>query len=51
VLLELIESIPSIVENRFSKGVATEAAMVSGFAPGREADTIIVGKSTLGILL
>ncbi len=37
-----------MVENSFSSGVATDAAMVSGLAPGREADTEIVGKSTLG---
>ena len=39
VLVEVIESMPAIVENCFSIGVATAAAMVSGFAPGRFADT------------
>ena len=39
---------PAMVENCFSKGVATEEAMVSGLAPGREALTWIVGKSTFG---
>ena len=48
VLVELIESMPAIVENCFSSGVATEEAMVSGLAPGSEADTEMVGKSTLG---
>jgi hypothetical protein len=33
-LLELIESTPAMVENSFSKGVATAEAMVSGLAPG-----------------
>jgi hypothetical protein len=39
---------PAIVENCFSRGVATAAAMVSGLAPGSWAETWIVGKSTLG---
>jgi hypothetical protein len=38
-LLELIELTPAIVENCFSSGVATEAAMVSGLAPGSPALT------------
>jgi hypothetical protein len=33
-LVEVIESRPAIVENWPSSGVATEAAMVSGEAPG-----------------
>jgi hypothetical protein len=41
-------SIPSIVENWRSNGVATEEAMVSGLAPERLAFTTIVGKSTFG---
>src|SRR5689334_22236863 len=45
---EVIESRPAMVENCFSSGVATAAAIVSGFAPGRPADTWMVGKSTLG---
>src|SRR6266571_4527173 len=45
---EVIWSIPGIVENCFSSGVATAAAMVSGLAPGSWAETWIVGKSTLG---
>ena len=31
-----------------SSGVATVAAIVSGLAPGSEAETEIVGKSTCG---
>ena len=31
-----------------SSGVATEEAMVSGLAPGKPADTEMVGKSTCG---
>ena len=45
---ELMESTPAMVENSFSSGVATDDAMVSGLAPGRAADTEMVGKSTLG---
>ena len=48
VLDEVIESTPAMVENCFSSGVATAEAMVSGLAPGRVADTWMVGKSTLG---
>jgi hypothetical protein len=47
-LVEVIESTPAIVENCFSSGMATAEAMVSGVAPGRDALTRIVGKSTLG---
>ena len=45
---ELIESIPGRLENCFSSGVATAAAIVSGFAPGRFSLTWMVGKSTVG---
>src|SRR5437879_11290477 len=48
---EVIWSTPAIVENCFSRGVATADAMVSGLAPGRLALTWIVGKSTFGRLL
>ena len=48
VLLELIELTPAIVENCFSSGVATDAAIVSGLAPGRPALTWMVGKSMVG---
>src|ERR1700757_1186429 len=43
-----IVSRPAIVENCRSSGVATDAAIVSGLAPGSEADTWIVEKSTSG---
>jgi hypothetical protein len=46
--VEFIESRPAIVVNCFSSGVATADAIVSGEAPGRLAETWIVGKSTLG---
>ena len=41
--VELIDSMPAMVENSRSSGVATEDAMVSGFAPGRPALTWMVG--------
>ena len=47
-LVEVIESKPAMVVNCFSSGVATDEAMVSGLAPGRPAETWMVGKSTLG---
>ncbi len=46
--VDVIESMPAMVENCFSIGVATEEAIVSGLAPGRDALTKIVGKSTFG---
>ena len=36
-LTEVIESMPAMVENCFSSGVATAEAMVSGLAPGSSA--------------
>jgi hypothetical protein len=39
---------PGMVENSFSRGVATDEAMVSGLAPGRLALTEMEGKSTAG---
>ena len=48
---ELIVVTPSMVENSRSRGVATEAAIVSGLAPGSEALTRMVGKSTFGSAL
>ena len=42
-LTEDIESMPEMVENCRSNGVATAEAMVSGLAPGRLAETWIVG--------
>ena len=43
VLVEVIVSMPGMVENSFSSGVATDEAMVSGLAPGRLALTEMVG--------
>ncbi len=43
VLVELIMDSPAMVENCFSSGVATEAAMISGLAPGSEAVTLMIG--------
>src|SRR6476469_2117274 len=48
MLVEFIGSRPAIVVNCFSSGVATADAIGSGEAPGRFAETWIVGKSTLG---
>jgi hypothetical protein len=48
VLVELMESMPAMVANWRSRGVATVEAMVSALAPGRLAETWMVGKSTLG---
>jgi len=45
---DVIESMPAMVVNCRSSGVATADAMVDGSAPGRLADTMMVGKSTLG---
>src|SRR5947209_9438827 len=47
-LVDVIESMPAMVENCFSRGVATDEAMVSGLAPGNDALTWMVGKSTFG---
>ena len=47
-LVELIDSIEAIVESCFSSGVATALAIVSALAPGKDACTLIVGKSTAG---
>ena len=47
-LVEVIWSRPAMVENCRSSGVATDDAIVSGLAPGNEALTTRVGKSTLG---
>src|SRR5262245_19195553 len=47
-LVDVMESTPAIVENCFSSGVATADAIVSGLAPGSEAVTWMVGKSTFG---
>ena len=47
-LIEVIWVTPEIWPNRRSSGEATVAAMVSALAPGNDADTWIVGKSTCG---
>ena len=46
--VELMTLMPSIVENSFSSGKATEAAIFSGDAPGSEALTEIIGELKLG---
>ena len=43
MLVELMTLMPSMVENCFYSGKATEAAMVSGLAPGNWAVTLITG--------
>src|SRR5664279_3031462 len=43
LLCDDIWSMPAMVENCFSSGVATEDAIVSALAPGRLAPTEIVG--------
>ena len=48
VLDEVMESMPAMVANWRSSGVATALAMVSGSAPESSAVTWMVGKSTLG---
>src|SRR5262245_55565276 len=45
---EVISVTAAIRPNCRSSGVATDDAIVSGLAPGSEADTEIVGKSTCG---
>ena len=47
-LVDVIESMPAMVVNWRSRGVATAEAIVSGVAPGSDAVTWMVGKSTLG---
>jgi hypothetical protein len=47
-LVEVIWSRPAIWPSRRSSGAATVAAMTEGSAPGRVAETRIIGKSTLG---
>src|SRR6185437_123733 len=46
--VDVMLSMPAIVENCFSSGVATVAAMVCGLVPGNVALTVTVGKSTFG---
>ncbi len=47
-LVEVISVTPAISPSRRSSGAAIEVAMVSGSAPGRPANTTMVGMSTLG---
>ena len=47
-LVEVICATPGICANWVSSGCATAEAMVSGLAPGRFAETWMVGKSTCG---
>jgi hypothetical protein len=47
-LIEEIAATPAMLPSARSSGVATLAAMVSGLAPGSEALTRMVGKSTCG---
>jgi hypothetical protein len=48
LLDEVISVTDAIRPNCLSSGVATEEAIVSGLAPGSDADTDTVGKSTCG---
>src|ERR1700760_1516137 len=52
VLLRMLVDVscetPGICENWYSSGWATDEAMVSGLAPGRLAETWMVGKSICG---
>src|SRR6202158_6124955 len=47
-LVEVISVTAAMRVNWRSSGVATAEAMVSGLAPGRPADTLMVGESTWG---
>ena len=47
-LLEVISVIPAMRPSERSSGVVTAAAMVSGLAPGSDAETLMVGISTRG---
>ena len=46
--LEVISVMPAMRPSALSSGVATVAAITSGLAPGSDADTDTVGKSTCG---
>ena len=45
---EVISFTPAMWPNCRSSGAATDDAMISGLAPGSEAPTLMVGKSTCG---
>ena len=47
-LVEVISVMPAMRPSERSSGVVTAAAMVSGLAPGSDAETLMVGMSTLG---
>ena len=47
-LVEVISVTPAMRPNCRSSGVATADAIVSGLAPGSDAETWIVGNSTCG---
>ena len=47
-LHDVIATRPGMAANCCSNGVAMVVAMVSGLAPGRAAETVMVGKSTSG---
>src|SRR6185436_8072188 len=49
VLTEVISETPAIWPSRRSSGVASEDATVAGLAPGSDAETVTIGKSTRGI--
>ena len=48
-LVDVISLTPEISPSRRSSGAATVAAITAGAAPGRDALTLMTGKSTLGI--
>ena len=47
-LVDVIWDTPGICAIWRSRGCATEVAIVSGEAPGSDAETVMVGKSTCG---
>ena len=47
-LVALIVSMPAMVENCLISGVATAFAIVSGEAPGSDAETLMIGNSVRG---
>src|ERR1039458_3608681 len=49
VLTDVISVTPAIWARRRSSGAASEDATVAGSAPGRLAETLIIGKSTRGM--
>src|SRR5436309_2543246 len=48
VLVEVISVTPAMRPNWRSSGAATDVAIVSGLAPGRDPETMMVGNSTCG---